>query len=140
MKPLPKNLNLTETAKEATKKAISMSPNKCDTKQFGAVGTAILSSHGNIYTGVSIICDCGIGFCAEHSAVAEMIKNGESEIKEIVSTMPDGTILPPCGRCRELIYQINNKNLNTEVILDNNKKMKMKDLLPENWQDKVNMN
>jgi len=35
----------------------------------GSVAAALLSEHGNVYTGVCIDVPCGIGFCAEHAAV-----------------------------------------------------------------------
>ncbi len=72
----------------------------------GSVGAAILTSNNNIFTGICIDTSCGIGFCAEHSAIAEMLKNKESEIKMIVAIDENGIILPPCGRCRELILSI----------------------------------
>ena len=34
---------------------------------------------GNTYTGINVSLFCGIGFCAEHSARAEMVKNGETK-------------------------------------------------------------
>ncbi len=47
---------------------------------YAHVGSALLTDKGNVYTGVCIVADCGIGFCAEHAAIAEMIKNNESRI------------------------------------------------------------
>jgi cytidine deaminase len=129
---LPKNdLILIKAAKEAIKKA--RKPKK---EGIADVGCALLSEKGNIYTGVSIVYDCGIGFCAEHSAIATMIGNGEDRIKTIAAVDYKGTFLPPCGRCREFIYQTNKDNLDTDVIIDENKKVKLKDLLPEIWQEK----
>ncbi|MBI4979888.1 MAG: hypothetical protein HZC28_20580 [Spirochaetes bacterium] len=40
----------------------------------GNVSAAILSSTGKVYTGICIDVACGIGFCAEHAAIAEMLK------------------------------------------------------------------
>ena len=100
----------------------------------GSVGSALETKKGNIYTGVSINTSCGIGFCAEHSAIAAMITAGESEVKEIVAVTSNGRILPPCGRCREFLYQVNRKNNNTAVIIGNNKSVKLSKLLPEHWQ------
>jgi len=53
--------------------------------KYGHVGAALMTRDGNIYTGVAITCTCQIGFCAEHSAIAEMLKNNETEIV-VVST------------------------------------------------------
>ena len=101
----------------------------------GEVGAALLAESGNVYTGVSISAASGIGFCAEHSAVAQMLTNGESQIKKVVAVSANGRILPPCGRCRELIYQINKHNLDTQVILGPERVLRLEELLPERWQE-----
>ena len=102
----------------------------------GEVESALVTTKGNMYTGVSIKAACGVGFCAEYGAVSNMVTNGETNIRTIVAVYEDGKILPPCGRCRELIYEINPKNIETDIILDEGKVMKLKDLLPERWQDR----
>lgn len=102
----------------------------------GDVGCALVTDRNNIYTGVCIDLACGIGFCAEHSAIAAMVTGGEYRIKKIVALYADGTILPPCGRCREFIWQINEENRDTEVIIEKDKVIKMTDLLPHHWQSK----
>ena len=97
----------------------------------GDVACALLSSGGNLYLGVCIDISSGIGFCAEHSAIAAMITAGESGIAKIVAVWGENTVLPPCGRCRELMYQIDERNLEgTDVILGENTTVKLKDLLP----------
>ena len=98
----------------------------------GAVGAALESSGGHIYTGINLDLACGIGFCAEHSAVAEMLKARETEIRRIVAIDADG-VLAPCGRCRELIVQVDRRNLDCEVILPGGTSMKLADLLPRAW-------
>lgn len=104
--------------------------------RIGEVGCALFSKKGNLYLGVSIHACCGVGFCAEHSAIASMVLNQEYKIKKIVAVCGDGTILPPCGRCREFMYEIDEKNYDTEIILDKNRVTKLEDLLPEPWQKK----
>ena len=104
--------------------------------RIGDVGCALISERGNIYLGVSIHACCGVGFCAEHSAIASMVTNREYKIKTIIAVTGDGIVVPPCGRCRELMYQINEKNLDTEVIIEKDKITKLRNLLPERWQDK----
>jgi len=102
----------------------------------GEVGSIIVSDTGNVYTGISIDAPCGVGFCAEHSAIAEMLKNKESRIKTIVAAGGD-VVYPPCGRCREFMYQVNPANLDTDIILDEKRTVKLKELLPEIWQDNI---
>jgi cytidine deaminase len=95
-----------------------------------SVSSALLTEKGNVYVGVCIDTPSGMGFCAEHSAIAQMITNEESRIIKIVAVGAEGKILSPCGRCREFIYQINNENLDAEILVDNNKVVKLYELLP----------
>lgn len=100
----------------------------------GYVGSALITKAGNIYKGVSIDAACGVGFCGEHSAIAQMLTNNESQIKAIVAINHLGNIVPPCGRCREMIHQANDENLNTQVILKDSV-VKLSELLPIQWQN-----
>ena len=102
----------------------------------GDVGCALITDKGNVYLGVSIDACCGIGFCAEHSAIAAMVTNGEHVIKKIVAVVENGIPISPCGRCRELMHQIHEDNLQAEVIIGKNKTVKLKDLLPLPWDAK----
>jgi len=90
---------LLKCAIEATKKARQVAGSRqARYWQFmGYVGAALITDRGNVYTGINISLYCGIGFCAEHSAVAEMIKNGETKIRTIVAATAEGNVLPPCG-------------------------------------------
>ena len=96
---------------------------------------ALITDNGNIYLGVSIDTPSSMGFCAEHSAIAAMITNHEYKIKTIVAVLGDGTVLPPCGRCREFMYQIEKGNLETDIIVKNDKVVKLRDLLPYAWDE-----
>ena len=96
------------------------------------VAAAIKSTSGQIYTGVCIHLSCGIGFCAEHAAAAEMIKAGETQIEAIVAVAHD-CILSPCGRCREFLMQIDPRNADTIIILGDDQSMRLRDLLPYHW-------
>jgi cytidine deaminase len=102
----------------------------------GDVGCALITDKGNVYLGVSIDACCGMGFCAEHSAIAAMVTHGEHIIKKIVAVVENGTPIPPCGRCREFIHQIHEENINAEVVVGKNKSVKLKDLLPLPWDAK----
>ncbi len=104
------------------------------------VGSALLTKEGKIFTGANLDLWCGIGFCAEHSAIADMISHSdETQIETIVAVYHDEKderfkIIPPCGRCREMMELIDRGNReNTDVIVSENKKMKLKELLPAEW-------
>ncbi|OGC52203.1 hypothetical protein A2982_01410 [candidate division WWE3 bacterium RIFCSPLOWO2_01_FULL_39_13] len=98
-------------------------------------GCALITDKGNIYLGVSIDTSSSIGFDAEQSAIAAMVTAGEYKIKKIVAVLEDGTVLPPCGRCREFMYQIDKDNIDTDVIVEKDKIVKLKDLLPFPWDE-----
>ncbi len=95
----------------------------------GSVAAALLAESGKIYVGVCIDVCSGMGFCAEHSAIAAMITAGESKILKMVAIGRNG-ILPPCGRCREFMNQINDDNINTEVMISDDKIVTIKELIP----------
>lgn len=100
----------------------------------GDVGCALITDQGNLHLGVCIDVGGGIGFCAEHSAIASMITHGEHGIRKIVAVLGDGTVIPPCGRCREFMRQIDAGNMDrTEVLLGKDKVVKLRDLLPHPW-------
>jgi cytidine deaminase len=102
----------------------------------GGVGAAVRARSGRVYTGVCLDLACGIGFCAEHAAVAEMLKHKESAIEAVVA-VGSGVILAPCGRCRELMVQINPANLDCQVVLGEDRLVTLRSLLPEHWMDTI---
>lgn len=73
-------------------------------------------------------------FCAEHSAIATMVTAQEYTIKTIVAVWKDATgtldVLPPCGRCREFMRQIDEANLETDVGLGRDHVVTLRELLP----------
>lgn len=103
------------------------------TVQAGDVGCALVTNSGNVHVGVCLDASCGIGFCAEHAAIANMVTLGESHIFTLVAVDCDGNVLPPCGRCRELISQINPKNCDARVLLAAGRVTTLRKLLPEHW-------
>lgn len=98
----------------------------------GSVSSALMTSKGNTYTGLCLDLACGIGFCAEHAAIAEMLKARETAIEYIVAVKSE-RILMPCGRCRELIIQVDKENLNTKVVIDDTNYIMLSELLPKHW-------
>ncbi len=113
-------------------------------RHFGGVGCCLLSTSGNFYVGVDIDTSSGTGFCAEHSAIAAMVTAGEYQIAKIVAVWRDEQgrlyVLPPCGRCREFIRQIDEANLDTEVILGDERRQRLRKLLPEHeWPQPLDL-
>jgi cytidine deaminase len=60
-----------------------------------------------------------------------MVTGGEQSIRKIVAVLADGTVLPPCGRRREFMRQVDTGNMDrTEVLLGRNKAVRLRELLP----------
>jgi cytidine deaminase len=98
------------------------------------VGCVLVTEKGKIFVGVNLDLACGIGFCAEHTAIAQMVtKTDETHVKTIVSAKQD-KVMPPCGRCRELLNLMDARNVDTEVIVEHNKKVRLEELLPYSWE------
>lgn len=111
-----------------------LNPRTVDDRRFGDVGSTLVTRAGNQYSGVCIDTSSGTGFCAEHAAIAAMVTAGEYEIAKIVAVWRDDHgalhVVPPCGRCREFIRQIDPANLDTEVVLGHASSAPLRDLLP----------
>lgn len=108
-------------------------------RRFGSAGhvaCALETTNGNIFTGICIDLPCSIGLCAEQSAIAEMVKHNETTIRRIIAVFEDGSILPPCGRCREFIAQIDDQNAHAKIVLPGLMEVQLQDLLPERWDAK----
>ena len=112
-----------------------------DGRVFGDVAAALVTDRGTVFCGVCIDTGSGTGFCAEHAAIAAMVTAGEYRIARIVAVWRDDRegemhVVPPCGRCREFIWQIDEANLATEVVLGTTKVVTLQELLPHHeWPE-----
>lgn len=111
-----------------------LNPRSVGDRLFGDVAASLVSAAGHRYSGVCIDSGSGTGFCAEHAAIAGMVTAGEYRIAKIVAVWrsEEGVlhVLPPCGRCREFIRQVDPANLDTEVVLGRSRSAALRDLLP----------
>lgn len=130
------------TNKELIDKAASVvHPKQLKGGLIGDVGCALLSGSGKVYTGICAATGSNV-FCAEQAAIGQMITNQEFDIQTIVAVWKDENgkifVIPPCGNCRQMLREINEDNLeNTDVVLDTDKTVKLKELLPyfDLWQE-----
>ncbi|QPP05866.1 cytidine deaminase [Streptomyces bathyalis] len=113
-----------------------LNPHRVGDRLFGDVGSALVTAAGNVYRGVCIDTGSGTGFCAEHAAVAAMVTAREYRIAKIVAVWRSDEgllhVLPPCGRCREFVRQIDPGNIGTEVVLGRGNSTPLRELLPFN--------
>ena len=78
-----------------------------------AVGAALLTKNGEIFTGVNIENSAyPTGTCAERVAVFKAVSEGEREFEAIVVASSNGGT--PCGSCRQVLSEF---GLDTEIII-----------------------
>ena len=125
-------MKLTKEDNEIIDKAQKLWKEKYVSKRH-SVSSILVSKSGKEFKGMSMEFDCGIGVCAERVAMFKLMPD-ESEIKTIVAVYKD-KIIPPCGVCRELMYEMNEYNLeNTWVIVSKEEKVKLKELFTHDWK------
>lgn len=100
------------------------------------VGAAVRGVSGAVYVGVNVE-SCGYGPCAEPIAIGAAVAAGEREFETIVAVAgkAGGSVLPPCGNCRQLLVDY---APNAHVILTRNgklAKLRAGDLIPQAYRN-----
>ena len=71
------------------------------------VGAAVLTASGKIYTGCNIESSSfGLSMCAERVALFKAVSEGESEFEAIAIASSSQGFCPPCGACRQVIWDL----------------------------------
>lgn len=76
-----------------------------------AIGAALLTNDGEIYTGTNIEnATYGATVCAERTAVFKAVSEGKKDFKAVAVVCRREGILPyPCGICRQVLAEFNPK-------------------------------
>jgi cytidine deaminase len=129
-----KRMTLSDTDRELVKLASELvNPQEVPGGIISEVGCALRTKSGQIHKGVCMHLVCGLGFCGESTAISTALTNeGATDIETIVAVNKFG-IIPPCGRCRELMNDISPNGADTLVILGQDEKLPLKELLPRAW-------
>jgi cytidine deaminase len=70
------------------------------------VGAVVRGANGKLYGGCNVEnAAYPVGNCAEASAIAAMIGDGETRIVEALVMGPEGQICTPCGACRQRLRE-----------------------------------
>lgn len=70
------------------------------------VGAAIEDEHGRIFTGCNVEnATYGLTVCAERVAVFKAISEGAGKLKRVVVAADTATLTPPCGACRQILWE-----------------------------------
>jgi cytidine deaminase len=107
--------------------------NACAAHSGFKVGAAIETRKGKVFSGCNIEnATYGLTVCAERVAIWKALSEGESAFKRIVIVADTEDLTPPCGACRQIIWEYCG---GIEVILANLKgdraTYRMSELFPE---------
>ena len=102
------------------------------------VGSAVISEDGKIFSGCNVeSASFGLTICAERVAIWKAVSEGESELAGIAVVADTEELTPPCGVCRQIIWEFCG---DVPVILANLKgdveKILISELLPRAFDNK----
>lgn len=102
------------------------------------VGAAILTNSGEIFTGCNVEnASYGLTMCAERVAIFKAISEGENEFEKIVVVADTDELTPPCGACRQIIWEFCG---DVEIVLTNlngkTETIRMSELFPKAFDSK----
>jgi cytidine deaminase len=101
------------------------------------VGAALLTDDNKVFTGCNIESSSyGLTICAERVALVKALSEGGTKFSTIVIYAEDAEFCPPCGACRQLLFDY---APNLQIILTNGKEHKtypLKELLPFAFEEK----
>jgi cytidine deaminase len=96
------------------------------------VGAAIEDERGRAFTGCNIeSASYGLSLCAERVAVFKAVSEGSRGFRRIVVAADTEALTPPCGACRQILWEFCGKAALTLVNLRGGREdMQVADLLP----------
>jgi cytidine deaminase len=101
------------------------------------VGAALEDENGRIHSGCNVENSTyGLTMCAERVAIFKAVSEGARKFRRIAVAADTGRLTPPCGSCRQLLWEFCG---DIEVTLINlagvTETMRMKDLYPRAFDD-----
>jgi len=97
------------------------------------VGAAVESVDGDVITGCNIEnASYGLTLCAERVAIFKAVSEGIRKFKSITIVVDTDELTPPCGACRQIIWEFCGDIPVTMANLEGRTEtMQMSDLLPK---------
>jgi cytidine deaminase len=81
------------------------------------VGAAALTDDGRIVSGCNIEnASYGITLCAECSLVTDLVMGGGGHLVAFACVDGNGSVLMPCGRCRQLLYEHSSEGMVLDTV------------------------
>ena len=94
-----------------------------------AVGAALLTKEGKIYTGCNIENAAYTPTnCAERTAIFKAVSEGEKELVAVAIYSPNADSCYPCGACRQVLYEFQTDEYEIDVVTENLGELEVKKL------------
>ncbi len=102
------------------------------------VGAAVRTKGGKVFTGCNIeSASYGLTVCAERVAIWKAVSEGEKEFTNVAVVADTEELTPPCGACRQIIWEFCGDVPVTFANLKGNvETVRMKELLPRAFDTK----
>jgi cytidine deaminase len=96
------------------------------------VGAALQSRDGKVFTGSNIeSASYGLTVCAERVAIWKALSEGERDFTNLVIVADTEQLTPPCGTCRQIIWEFcKNAKITLANLHGNKEEVTISDLLP----------
>lgn len=119
------------------KKAQEVSRNAYAKYSDFVVGACVIAASGKTYVGCNVEnSSYGLTICAERSAIANAVANGEKTILAVAIYSPNMENCTPCGACRQIITEFQGDK-EIEIITQTKtgrRIYKINELLPETFR------
>lgn len=124
--------------KELVEKAIEVREKAYAPFSNFKVGAAVRTKSGKIFTGCNVeSASYGLTVCAERVAIWKAVSEGEKEFAHIAVVADTKELTPPCGVCRQIIWEFCGDIPISFANLDGKTEtLQMKELLPRAFDTK----
>jgi cytidine deaminase len=96
------------------------------------VGAALEAEDGRIFTGCNVeSATYGLTMCAERVAVFKAVSEGARKFRRIVVAADTNELTPPCGACRQILWEfLGDVELTLVNLHGKSETMRLKDVFP----------
>ena len=118
-------VDLIEAAKAARLKSVAPFSNFL-------VGAALRTGDGKVFTGCNIeSASYGLTVCGERVAIWKALSEGERDFTELVIVADTEQLTPPCGTCRQIIWEFaKNAKITLANLRGQHQEVDIRELLP----------
>src|SRR5260370_11930950 len=96
------------------------------------VGAALRTKDGKVFTGCNVeSASYGLAVAAERVAIWKALSEGERDFSELVIVADTEQLTPPCGTCRQIIWEFcKHARITLANLRGQREELTVKDLLP----------